>query len=245
MADLPQSDRRTSPLPVLAAIFVFAACCAVIALSLWREVALRDADLRNAETDVVNMARSLMQHAEDTVELAEATLLGLVGRLEQGGAEAPAAAVLQSFLDTRAASLGRLRGLFVYDADGRWIATTEKIDIAGLNNSDRTYFKHHRTHDDKKTVLGDPVRSRSGGQWVITVSKRFNQPDGSFGGVVLATVDIDYFVRFYGHYDLGPNGSVALLNERGLLLARTKDDGSLVGRDLSGSPLFKSPSRNS
>ncbi len=77
--------------------------------------------------------------------------------------------------------------LFVYDADGRWIATTEKIDIAGLNNSDRTYFKHHRTHDDKKTVLGDPVRSRSGGQWVITVSKRFNQPDGSFGGVVLAT----------------------------------------------------------
>jgi len=239
MADLTPSYRRTSPLPVLAAIFVFAACCAVIALSLWREVALRDADLRNAETDVVNMARSLMQHAEDTVELAEATLLGLVGRLEQGGAEAPAAAVLQSFLDTRAASLGRLRGLFVYDADGRWIATTEKIDIAGLNNSDRAYFKHHRVHDDKKTVLGDPVRSRSGGQWVVTVSKRFNRPDGSFGGVVLATVDIDYFVRFYGQYDLGPNGSVALLSERGLLLARTKDDGTLVGRDMSGSTLFK------
>lgn len=245
MPDLSKADHRSNPLPALAALFVLLACCAVIALSFWREVALRDSDLRSAETDVANMARSLMQHAEDTVELAEATLLGLVGRLEQGGAEAPAAAVLQSFLDTRAASLGRLRGLFVYDADGRWIATTEKVAIAGLNNSDRAYFKHHRVNDDRKTMVGDPVRSRSGGQWVLTISKRFNRPDGGFGGVVLATVDIDYFVRFYGQYDLGPNGSVALLNERGLLMARTKDDGSLVGRDLSESLLFREKLRNS
>lgn len=245
MADLTQSDRRISPLPVLAAVFVFLACCAVITLSLWREIALRDAELRSAETDVVNMARSLMQHAEDTVELAEATLLGLVGRLEQSGAEGPAAAVLQSFLDTRAASLGRVRGLFVYDFQGRWLATTEKVDITGLNNSDRAYFKHHRTHDDHQTVLGDPVRSRSGGQWIITISKRFNRPDGTFGGVVLATVDIDYFVGFYSQYDLGSNGSVALLNARGLLLARTNDNGALVGRDMSGTPLFKEKLRAS
>jgi diguanylate cyclase (GGDEF)-like protein/PAS domain S-box-containing protein len=244
MAKFAPSDRRVSAPTALAAFFVFAACCVVIGVSFWREVALRDADLRSAETDVANMARSLMQHAEDTVELAEATLLGLVGRLEQSGTEAPAASVLQSFLDTRAATLGRLRGLFVYGADGRWLATTEKIDIAGLNNSDRAYFTHHRIYDDKKTVLGDPIRSRSGGQWIITVSKRFNKPDGAFGGVVLATIDIDYFVRFYGQYDLGPNGSVALLNERGLLLARTKDDGSLVGRDMSGSQLFKEKLRD-
>lgn len=185
------------------------------------------------------MARSLLQHAEDTVELSEATLLGLAGRLEQSGADIPSVRVLQLFLDARSESLGRIRGVFVYDAEGRWFATTEQIDETGLNNSDRAYFQHHRVHDDKRTLIGDPVRSRSGGQWIITVSRRFNRPDGGFGGVVLATVDIKYFVNFYANDDLGPNGSVALLNGKGLLLARTNDDGKLVGRDMSNTPLFK------
>lgn len=239
MADTELTDRRKARLPLLAALFVFAACCIVVALSVWREVAQRDTDLRNAETDVANMARSMLHHAEDTIELAEATLLGLAGRLEQGGTTVPAVNILQSFLDARSVTLGRIRGLFVYGDDGGWLATTEKIDTRGLNNSDRAYFQHHRSYDDKRTVVGDPVRSRSGGQWIITISRRFNRPDGSFGGVVLATVDVSYFVSFYDQYDLGPNGSVALLNARGLLLARTKDDGRLVGRDMSDTPLFK------
>lgn len=244
MADLSRSDWRFRALPILAAAFVFAACCAVVALSLWREAALRDADLRSAETDVANMARSMMQHAEDTLEVAEATLLGLAGRLEQRGTDAQSVNAVQSFLDSRATSLGRIRGLFVYDADGRWLATTENVDISDLNNSDRAYFTHHRSNDDRKTFLGDPVRSRSGGQWIITISKRFNRPDGAFGGVVLATVDIAYFVRYFAQYDMGPNGAIALLKDSGILLARTNDDGSLVGRDMSGTPLFQKELRN-
>lgn len=231
--------KRNTRLPLVASAFVVAACFAVLCLSVWREVALRNADLENAETEAANMAKSLMQHAEDTIELAEATLLGLVGRLEQNGTGTIQISALQSFLDSRSDSLGRMRGLFVYDAEGEWLATTEKVDIRGLNNSDRAYFQYHRAHDDRKTIVGDPVRSRSGGQWTVTISRRFNRADGSFGGVVLATVDTDYFVRFYGQYDLGPKGSVALLNSKGLLLARTGDDGKLVGRDMSSTQLFR------
>ncbi|MGY3234156.1 hypothetical protein ACVWZ4_005324 [Bradyrhizobium sp. USDA 4472] len=39
------------------------------------------------------------------------------------------------------------------------------------------------------------VKSRSGGQWVIPASCRFNHPDGSFAGVVLTSVDVAYFIR--------------------------------------------------
>lgn len=239
MTDHAKPSRSASRLPLLAALFVVAACCAVLMLSLSREMALRNADLRNSETDVANMARSLMHHAEDTIELAEATLLGLAGRLEYAGTSLPSVAVLQSFLDARSVSLGRIRGLFVYDAAGNWLATTEKIDTRGLNNADRAYFQHHRASDDGKTIVGDPVKSRSGGQWIVTISRRFNQADGSFGGVVLATIDIDYFINFYGQYDLGPNGSVALLNTKGILLARSRDDGGLVGRNLFQTSLFQ------
>jgi len=239
MADFAKSIRWTNRLPILVAVFVLAACCAVLTLSISRELSLRNADLRNAETDVTNMARSLMQHAEDSFELAEAMLLGLASLQNYAGATEQPRTVLQPFLDLRRENLGRIRGLFVYDADGNWLATTEKIDVEGLNNSDRSYFRHHRENDDGKTIVGDPVRSRSGGQWIVTVSRRFNRADGSFGGVALATIDIDYFIRFYSQYDLGPNGSVALLNRKGILLARSRDDGSFVGRNMHQTSLFQ------
>jgi diguanylate cyclase (GGDEF)-like protein/PAS domain S-box-containing protein len=225
-------------LPFWAAAFVSLACIAILALSGWREWTSRAVDLKNAEVDMANLARSLTQHAEDTIELADATLMGLVNKLETDGTKPAAIAGLQDFLDLRKATLGRIRALFVYDETGRWLATSEKVSL-GLNNSDRAYFQHHRTLDDRGPYLGRPVQSRSGGQWIITVSRRFNHPDGAFAGVVLATIDAAYFARFYSQFDLGPNGAVSLLNADGILLARSPDDGSYVGRDLAATPLIR------
>ena len=85
------------------------------------------------------------------------------------------------------------------------------------------------------------MKSRSGGRWVITASRRFNHPDGSFAGVALTTIDVAYFLQFYRGFDIGPNGSIALASADGiiLILARSPDDGSYTGRDLSGAPLFR------
>lgn len=226
-------------LPLWAAIFVLLACATMLALSGWREWTSRSADLKTAEVDMANLARSLTQHAEDTVELADAILIGLASRLETNGTDPAAIARVQSFLDLRKPTLGRIRGLFVYDEAGRWLATTEKVPLIGLNNSDRAYFQHHRQLDDRRPHLGQPVKSRSGGQWIITVSRRLNHPDGTFAGVVLATIDAAYFAQFYSRFDLGPNGAVTLLSADGILLARSPDDGTYVGRDMSRTPLLK------
>jgi hypothetical protein len=226
-------------LPVWAAAFVTLVCIAILGLSGWWEWTSRRMDLRNAEVDMANLARSLTQHAEDTIELADATLAGLANRLEANELNPDAIAKVQSFLDFRKETLGRIRGLFVYDETGRWLATTEKVSLAGLNNSDRVYFQHHRARDDHRAYLGRPLQSRSGGQWIITVSRRFNHSDGTFAGVVLATIDVAYFAQFYRQFDIGPNGAVTLLSAEGILLARSLDEGTYVGRDMSATPLIK------
>lgn len=134
----------------------------------------------------------------------------------------------------------RIRGIFVYDATGRWLATTAPVDFSKLNNSDREYFQRHRDSPDRGTLIGRPVRSRAGGQWIITASRRIDHPDGSFAGVALLTIDVSYFVKFYERFDFGPNGSASLLNNGGIMLARSRDEsGAFVGRDLSNAPLFR------
>ncbi|PZR87201.1 MAG: diguanylate cyclase [Stutzerimonas stutzeri] len=237
-----RADYRAQALPRLplwASVFVTLSCVAMLGLSGWREWASRSADLKTAEVDMTNLARSLTQHAEDTVELADAILMGLASRLETNGTDPAAIARVQSFLDLRKPTLGRIRGLFVYDETGRWLATTENVNLGGLNNSDRAYFQHHRVLDDREVHLGPPVKSRSGGQWIITVSRRFNHPNGTFAGVVLATIDAAYFAQFYSRFDLGASGAITLLSTSGILLARSPDDGTYVGRDLSTTPLFR------
>src|SRR5216683_526966 len=236
---LGRRDAGLKRLPLIAAAFVVLVCVAILALSGWREWTFRDAALRNAEVNVANLAQSLAQHAEDTFELADTYVIGLVNGLETDGTSPAAIAKLQNVIDLSKPTLGRIRGLFVYDETGRWLATSAKVNFAAFNNSDRDYFQHHRQSADRQMLIGKPVKRRSGGQWIITVSRRFNHPDGAFAGVVLATIDAAYFSQFYREFDVGPNGSIALLSTAGIMLARSVDNDVYVGRDLSGAPLIK------
>ena len=85
-------------LPFWAAGFVVLICIAILALSSWREWETRNAELRNAEVDVANLAQSLVQHADDTFELADTILVGLVHRLELDGMGPDTIAKLQTYL---------------------------------------------------------------------------------------------------------------------------------------------------
>lgn len=232
-------DTSYRQLALFTACFVILTCLAILTFGTVREVSVRRDALKNSEVDLANLAQSLVQHAEDSFELADSVVVGLVHRLEAGGTDPAAIASLQSEINLRKAVLGRVRGLFVYDHTGRWLATTEPVNLNGLNNSDREYFQRHQNSPDTGLLIGNPVKSRSGGQWIIPASRRFNNPDGSFAGVVLATIDSSYFADFYRQFDLGPTGVVTLLKRNGFVLARSVDNGSAVGQDTSETALIK------
>lgn len=198
-----RGNRGRIHLPIWAGAFVALVCVTILALSGWREWSTRDVKLKNTEIEMANLAQSLVQHADDTFELAGGMLSGLVHRLELDGAGPEAIMRLQTFIGLLKPQLGRVRGLFVYEETGRWLATTEAVNLKGLNNSDRDYFRHHAGSDDRAMLIGRPVKSRSGGQWIITASKRFDHPDGSFAGVALATIDVAYFLKFFDKFNIG------------------------------------------
>ncbi len=226
-------------LPLWAAGFVVLACVIILALSGWREWESRSADLKNAEVEMANLARSLTQHADDTFDVADTLLNVLVNQLELEGTGPASITKVQTFLQRRK-STPRIRGMFVFDETGRWLATTLHTDFTSFNNSDRDYFIRHRASPDRATLIGRPVKSRDTGQWVITESRRFNHPDGSFAGVAVTTTDVAYFSEFYEQFNIGANGAISLLNADGIILTRRPDTGGDIGRDMSSTPLFRS-----
>jgi diguanylate cyclase (GGDEF)-like protein/PAS domain S-box-containing protein len=225
-----------SRLPIWTAAFVALICVGILGLSGWREWNSRASDLKNAEIEMANLARSLTQHAEDTFELLDASIIGVATRLELEGTGPAAISKLQTILESRKAGLKRIHGLFIYDESGRCLATS---GLAGPNISDREYFHHHMQSASRDALIGNPVKRRPGGGWITTVSRRFNHPDGSFAGLVLATIGTEYFSEFYEQFELGPNGAITLLNTAGIVLARSPDNGNYAGRDLSNTPLLR------
>ena len=238
---VPSAGREARKrLPLTARVWglVFFICAALILLEGSRIWNARERALQDSATDAVNLAQSIGQHAQDTITLADATLVGTVERLETEGTGPVQLARLDTLLATQVAQLPVLKGLFVYEETGAWIANSVSAGGGALNNGDREYMTYHRLHPDRGPHVGPPVISRSSGVWIIPVSRRFNHPDGSFAGVVLATVDMAYFQRFYDTFNIGQNGAIGLTLRDGTMLVRRPAMPATIGQNFSGSTLF-------
>ncbi|MGK5059311.1 sensor domain-containing diguanylate cyclase [Janthinobacterium sp. LB2P49] len=229
--------RGFSLLP-LAISFVVLVCLSLLAIQLWMTLRAREVQLNEAARESANLAQSVAQHAYDTIKEADTVLVGLVERVETDGVSDLELARIHKLLVTRVAELPQLHGIFIYAQDGSWLVNSQQALLSNLNNSDRDYFNYHRTHEDRGPYVGPPVRSKSTGQWIVTVSRRINMPDGSFGGVALATLNMNYFRLFYERFSIGKKGAIFIANGVGILLLRRPFDESLLGRDISQYPVF-------
>jgi diguanylate cyclase (GGDEF)-like protein/PAS domain S-box-containing protein len=225
-----------SRLPLRAAAFVVLTCVAILGVSGWREWSARDAVLKGAETEMANVARSLTQHAEDSLDLLDSGVVGVVSRLEMDGAGPTTIAKLRNLLEARKKAMERVHSLAIIDDQGNWLTSPGTI---ASTLSDDAFFRHHQLSPQREAYVGRPVKSLIDGEWVVTLSRRFNKPDGSFGGVVLAAIGSRYLSHFYEQFEIGRNSSVMLMYADGMIIARNPNNEKFVGRSVADTLLFR------
>jgi diguanylate cyclase (GGDEF)-like protein len=237
-------DREAPPLPrlrsvtSLAMIFLALVCLSLLAVQGWSSYSARQNYLDEANRSTVNMARALADHAEASINLVDTMLLGIAERV-QNHALVNDPERLHTLLTATVGRTPSLQGLFIYGADGSWLLNSLPATPPNANNADREYFEYHRTHVDNKAHVGIPVRSRSSGVWVVPVSRRLELPDGSFAGVVLATIKVDYFKTYYESFAIGERGTIFLASDNGRFLVRRPFKEKDIGADLSRGPVFR------
>lgn len=208
----------------------------IATLAGWEIWSARADQLRDAGVGTANIARILASHAEAVINVADIVLDDVVELVERSGSGPLDRQRLREHLERTAAKANELHGLFVYDEHGNWLATSLGR-VVNSNNSDREYFTYHRTHTDQRIHIGTPVRSRSTGVWIIPVSRRLTHPDGSFAGVALATVRVDFFERLYAQLDVGKSGTILFARDDGRLYYRKPFNENYVGMDIASGPL--------
>lgn len=232
--------RNEKPSPVcLATLFVVLVCAALVSLDGWRTWQLREQLLHEAAINTSNMAQALSQHADDTFKEADLVLQVLQEHLAEDGQQPKALDRIHRQLMSQVNELPQLNGIFVYDENGHWVVNSQQVMASQFNNAERDYFVHHRTHADSFPFIGAPVQSKSTGIWIFTISRRISKPDGSFGGVVLATISFDYFRNYYARFDVGQRGAILFASQDGTTLIRNTKAGATTGKNLATVPLFR------
>ncbi len=81
-----------------------------------------------------------------------------------------------------------------------------------------------RETDPRRLIVGRPVFDRALNRTLVPMSRRLNNPDGSFAGVLTAAVDALRFTDAYDATSQGRSGVVALLGKDGVFRAFRSGD---------------------
>lgn len=128
----------------------------------------------------------------------------------------------------------------IIDADGMMRASNAGPQPAPVVDlSDREHFKVHVNNKEDRLFISKPVIGRVSGKWSVQFSRRFSNSDGSFGGVVVASLDPEHLTKFYDKIDFGSLASISLIGSDAVVRSSGGNAGGFtLGQDLSQTALF-------
>jgi PAS domain S-box-containing protein len=230
--------------------FVIAFTAFLLAL-LWGAVAYqidhdRLAVLETAQVNNRNLARAYSEHVVGALQLLDQALLRIKNEYENKSANPEFLLRLMndSNIDARAVPIG------ITDAQGNIVASNlglvdhaqlpQGVAHAAMYAGDREYFRAHVGADTGAAYVGPPITSRITGKGALAVSRRLNNADGSFAGVVFASFDPDFLSGFFADLAIGKNSSFAIIGEDMVIRDMIRGSGratDLVGKSLANAYL--------
>ena len=211
-------QRRANAVILCAAILVIAlltVCGAVL------YEARQDA-MQRAKTVSENLSMVAQRDIQRNLEIIDLSLQAMVR-----GAENPEVMALpprqrDAVMFDQALTAKYLGAVLILDANGNIMLDAGHVMPRAQNYADREYFQAQKANPNLGLLISRPVTSRlmHDGSVIIGLSRRINQPDGTFAGIALITVSVGYFHDLFSGLNIGPHGAIGLFEHDGTLLMR-------------------------
>ena len=198
---------------------------------------------RDAWEKAEQTSRNLLQVIERdiarNVEIIDLSLQAVADNIKAPGVAEISPALRQLVLFDRATTARDMGVMLVLDENGDSILDSGSVPARRVNNADRAYFQLHKARGDLGLHISPPLMSRLLGESVIVLSRRIDRPDGSFGGVVLASLKLSYFSTLFDRIGLGREGGINLYLRDGTRLMRYPAVQADIGANIGGAPTFQ------
>ncbi len=94
-------------------------------------------------------------------------------------------------------------------------------------------FQRHREEPEAGLIVSGPRPSRMTGRPIMSLTRRIDDPDGAFAGIVAGAVHLDYFQALFGRLHVEGGSAVNIFHRDGTLLVRSPANASLIGRSIA------------
>lgn len=179
--------------------------------------ALRDAESRLSQLNLV-----LTEQVERSFQSIDTVLQTIAAVAARGDVfDPPVSSRMQGFLANQVQSSPHVRSFFVMNRDGDLIIDASNPVPRVYNGSDRENFQFLKSATSNDVHIAAPLQGRLSGEWLFTVSRRLEGPDGEFTGIIAAVVDIRYFANFFESVNLGDDSRITLWRDDGTFLVGT------------------------
>ena len=217
------------------AIYIGVAMIAAIWVSVNFHLAVEhDRSRLAAIQNTGNLARVFEEHIVRTLMETDRTIVLLRTSYQLHGnfdlASSPTNPSLQSDLVTQIRILG---------PDGVRIAASTEPITERVDFSDREYFQVHLDSKTDDLFISKPVLGRTTGKWLLQLSRPIRGTDGSFQGVIGASLDPSYLANFYESIEVGRDGAIILAGLDGAIRASAGFKNEVLGHTMLGSQLFR------
>lgn len=199
---------------------------------------IRQNDMERAKQAGQNILNTIEADIERNLELYDLSLQGVVEGLRQSWIYSVPRETRQMLLFDRAATAKHLGSIYVLDAVGNVVIDSRSTMLSLENFFERDFFRVHRQPDSPELYISHPF-VESDGQYVIAISRRLSQPDGTFSGVVIGTLRLAYFEEMFKKAAFGADSTITLARADGIVIMRWPYSRDYIGRDLSRAEIFK------
>lgn len=210
----------------------------IVLSTVWIERNARTQVVESAGSQARTQAKSLAQQASDTFQMADLALVSLSRLL---GSEAPTRSELlaiEADMSELLLRVPRIRALDYFEESG-WLLATSSTPKVSRNAVRTELFQQLRQGTGSRLVVGRPIQDKASGRWQIVAGHRVTRADGSFSGMLTATIDASYFADFYATFSGSSDGHAALMTTDGLVLSRYPYVEKVIGTKIPESPITR------
>jgi signal transduction histidine kinase len=211
--------RGTSTLPIPALMASGGVLLLLVAATILYTLRVRDDLIEHTGHDLDHLALVMAESAARALETAD-VVLDIAGDTlsrsrwhdwtpEQG------VAFLKTYRTRH--NIPQLRDILLFDAEGGQRFLTSIWPVPHINVADRPYFQAHR--DGRESYRFGPYIGRNTGTATFAITRRVNDGDGRFDGVLMASMEPGYFSRICATGRPPPQTDAALVNTEGLVVA--------------------------
>ncbi|WER49415.1 sensor domain-containing diguanylate cyclase [Cupriavidus sp. WKF15] len=202
-------------------------------------VQMRSDALTRAGEAASNIALTLERNISRNLRIYELALGGMSDAMHDPEVMAMPRQLRQRLIFDRSMNAEDMGSLLATDAQGNLVLDSAAWPPRPNNVSDRDYFQAHAKSATQSIFLSKPFQPRvTTGTASIALSRRLSGSDGSFHGIAVGTLRLDYFRKLFEGVNLGAGGSITLLRTDGTVIMRRPYAEADIGHNISSSASF-------